>query len=270
VAAVLATIDRGAGHPVVLLHGQPGTGASWDPLLPHLEGDFRVLAPDRVGYGRTAAEARGVADNADLVARFMVERETGAATVVGHSWAGGAAALLASRHPALVTDLVLVAAACTPDSLNGLDRWLVAPGIGHALTLGGLVGIGGVLPRVRHFVRFAPAATRPRLAAILPDEGVVGEPWASLGRSTRSFMVEQRALVEEMPAIGSVLPTLAVPVSVVAGAWDIVVPPKAAVTLARSVPAAHLTLLPRAGHFVARDDPEGLAEVIRRSARLSG
>ena len=40
-------------------------------------------------------------------------------------------------------------------------------------------------------------------------------------------------------------------------------------TLARAIPGAGLTLLPRAGHFVARDAPEGLAEVIRTSAHLS-
>jgi pimeloyl-ACP methyl ester carboxylesterase len=265
----LFSTDRGSGHPVVLLHGQPGTGASWDPLLPHLEDQFRVLAPDRIGYGRTGGEAQGLAGNAELVARFMEERQTGPATVVGHSWAAGAAVLLAVRHPSLVSDLVLVGGACTPDSVNGLDRWLVAPGVGYALTVAGLVGIGGVLPLVRHFVRYAPPTTRDRLASILPGDGVAGEYWGPLGRSTRSFMVEQKALLEELPAVVTALGRVAVPTSVVAGEWDIVVPPKAAVTLTRAIPNAGLTLLPRAGHFVARDAPEGLARVIRTSAHLS-
>ena len=58
--------------------------------------------------------------------------------------------------------------------------------------------------------------------------------------------------------------------AVVTGDWDVVVPPRAAVSLARAIPGAELTLLPRAGHFVARDDPQGLADVITRSAQLSG
>jgi pimeloyl-ACP methyl ester carboxylesterase len=37
--------------------------------------------------------------------------------------------------------------------------------------------------------------------------------------------------------------------------------------LARSIPGADLTLLPRAGHFVVRDDPDSLVEVIRRTAQ---
>ncbi len=46
---MLATIDRGAGPSVVLLHGQPGSGASWDPVTERLAPEFRVLAPDRIG-----------------------------------------------------------------------------------------------------------------------------------------------------------------------------------------------------------------------------
>ena len=47
--------------------------------------------------------------------------------MVAHSWSGGVAVLLAARHPSLVQGLVLVGAACTPDSLNALDRWLTVP-----------------------------------------------------------------------------------------------------------------------------------------------
>ncbi len=48
--------------------------------------------------------------------------------MVAHSWAGGVAVLLAVHHPDTVQSLVLVGAACTPDSLNALDRWLNVPG----------------------------------------------------------------------------------------------------------------------------------------------
>ena len=170
----------------------------------------------------------------------------------------------------MVSHLVLVGGACTEDSVNGLDRWLVAPGVGYALTVAGLVGIGGVLPLVReHLVRYAPPTTRDRLASILPGDGVMADGWGPLSRSTRSFMIEQKALLDELPAVITALRRVAVPTAVVAGEWDIVVPPKAAVTLTRAIPGAGLTLLPRAGHFVARDAPEGLARVIRDTTRLS-
>ena len=255
------------GPTVVLLHGQPGSGASWDPVADLLESEFRVLAPDRVGYGATGGEARGLRDNADIVAGFIRSREAGPATVVAHSWAGGVAVLLAVHHPDTVRSLVMVGAACTPDSLNALDRWLNAPVLGDALTIAGLVGLVEVLPRVRRLSRFAPTRYRAQLESALPDESVVGGQHGALGRNKRTFMIEQRALTDELPTVAALLGELRLPVSVVSGDWDVVVPPRAAESLARAVPGAELTYLPRAGHFAGRDDPQGLADVIRQSAR---
>ena len=265
----LASIDRGAGPAVVLLHGQPGSGAGWDPLTHLLESEFRVLAPDRVGYGATGGEARGLRENADIVAAFIRSRVGDPATVVAHSWAGGVAVLLAVHHPDTVSSLVMVGAACTPDSLNALDRWLSVPVMGDLLAGAGLVGLAEVLPRLRPLSRFAPARYRARLHAVLPDEEVVRGQRGARARSRRTFMVEQRALTAELPTVAGHLGGLALPVSVVCGDWDVVVPPRAAESLARAVPGAELTYLPRAGHFAARDDPQGLAEVVRRSAGRS-
>jgi pimeloyl-ACP methyl ester carboxylesterase len=231
---------------------------------------FRVLAPDRIGYGSTVGEARGLAGNAELVASFLVEREAAPATVVAHSWAGGVAVLLALARPELVSRLVLVGAACTPDSVNALDRWLTVPVLGPALTVTGLVAIGEILPRLTPLVRFVPAGHRRQVAAVLPDRGALGGQRGALGRHRRTFMVEQRALNDELPAVTAALARLDLPVAVVSGQWDVVVPPRAAVSLARAIPGAELTLLPTAGHFVARDDPVGLAEVIERGATTTG
>jgi pimeloyl-ACP methyl ester carboxylesterase len=261
-----ASIDRGVGPPVLLLHGQPGSGSSWLPLVDLLDGEFRVLAPDRVGYGATPGEAVGVADNAELAAQLLIDAGVGPTTVVAHSWAGGVAVLLALRHPELVKSLVLVGAACTPDSLTTLDFWLNLPVIGDALTVVGLFGISEVLPVARLLAGSVRPPLGDWLGAVLPDYGVMGDARGATGRPKRSFMTEQRALTAEMGSISGALATLDLPVEVVAGDWDLVVPPGAAVTLARAIPDAELTLVPRAGHFLARDAPEELAGVIRRAA----
>jgi pimeloyl-ACP methyl ester carboxylesterase len=265
---MLASTELGSGPPVLLLHGQPGTGASWKPLMAMLDREFRLLAPDRTGYGSSPGEAVGLAANAEQVAEFLAERGAAPATVVAHSWSGGAAVLLASRHPAMVKSLVLVGAACTPDSIGILDRWLNIPMVGDVLTVAGLAGIGSVLPWVRGLaLPVAPGRIRDRLAAALPDREVMRGARGALGRNKRSFMIEQQALVDELPAVTAALGALDLPVAVVCGQWDIVVPTRAAASLARAVPGARLTIVPRAGHFVARDDPEALAELIRDTDR---
>jgi len=254
---------------VLLLHGQPGTGSSWDPLTDLLATGFRVLAPDRVGYGDTAGEARGLAANADLVARLLDSLGTGPATVVAHSWSGGAAVLLADRRPDLVAGLVLVGAACTPDSLDALDRLLAVPVLGDILTVAGLLALGEVLPVVRRLAPRVPARHRDRFRSSLPDQGVLGGERGALGRHRRTFVTEQRALLAELPDVTAALGRLRVPTAVVAGEWDLVVRPAAARTLAATVPGAELVELPRAGHFVARDAPGVLAEVVARYAAVS-
>jgi len=264
---VLTSIDRGSGPPVLLLHGQPGSGASWDPVTVLLEGEYRVLAPDRIGYGESPGEALGLAGNADLLASFLSGRGASPATVVAHSWSGGVAVLLADRHPDLVRSLVLVGAACTPDSLNFIDRWLTLPVLGEAMTVAGLIGIGNVLPRLRRLTGYAPDRFRDRIDTALPSRDVAGTGTGSLRRHTRTFIVEQRAIEEELPAVTTALGRLELPVEVVSGTWDLVVPPRAAVSLVRAIPGAELTLLPRTGHFVARDRPEALVEVVGRSVR---
>ena len=59
------------------------------------------------------------------------------------------------------------------------------------------------------------------------------------------------------------------PTVVVVGEWDVVVRPSAGRTLADAVAGAELVELPRAGHFVARDAPDGLAGVVARYGRGS-
>jgi pimeloyl-ACP methyl ester carboxylesterase len=261
-----ATVDRGSGPTVLLLHGQPGTGASWDALTDRLVDRFRVLAPDRPGYGRTTGEARGFAGNADFAADLLVAHGSGPTTVVAHSWAGGVAVLLAERRPDLVSGLVLVGAACTPDSVDATDRLLGLRGVGDVLTVAGLLTLGEVLPRVRRLTPRLPARVRDPVRATLPDQGVLGGERGALGRHRRTFTVEQRALLQELPEVHAALAGVRVPTAVVVGRWDVVVRPSAGRTLAGAVPGAELIELPRAGHFVARDATGELARIVARVA----
>ncbi len=260
-------IDRGSGPPVLFLHGQPGTGASWDPVSDLLVDEFRVIAPDRAGYGPDSVEARGIAGNADLAATLLDRVDGGPAVVVAHSWAGGVAVLLAERRPDLVRSLVLVGAACTPDSLNGLDRLLGVRLVGDALMVGGLLAFGEVLPMLRKLSPRVPARFRDQFRASLPDQGVFGGELGSFGRHRRTFRTEQRALISEMPMVTNALGRVEVPTMVVVGEWDKVVRPKVGETLFGLIPGASRVVVKRAGHFLARDNPNELARLIRLSGR---
>ncbi|MFL5886032.1 MAG: alpha/beta fold hydrolase, partial [Thermoleophilaceae bacterium] len=98
-SAPLFATDDGSGPAVLLVHGQPGTGADWAGVARALRDRFRVIVPDRPGYGSTGGRAAGIADNADALAGMLVDRGVDSAIVAGHSWGAGVAIALAERHP---------------------------------------------------------------------------------------------------------------------------------------------------------------------------
>jgi pimeloyl-ACP methyl ester carboxylesterase len=106
------------GTPVLLIHGNCSSASFWAPLLRHLPGTLRVVAPDLRGYGTTKPApvdaTRGLRDFADDVAALLDRAElfgrAGARpVVVGHSMGGGVAMQLLVDHPDRVAGLLLEA-----------------------------------------------------------------------------------------------------------------------------------------------------------------
>jgi len=49
----MAYIDVGEGDPILFLHGQPTSSYLWRNIMPHLEGQGRLIAPDNIGFGKS-------------------------------------------------------------------------------------------------------------------------------------------------------------------------------------------------------------------------
>lgn len=103
----------GEGAPVVFLHSGGTSGAQWEKVAQELRGQpWRMIAPDALGFGETAAWPRpGELTHelqAELVSRIIVRQADGPVDVVGHSYGGGTALRLAIAHPRLVRSLVLI------------------------------------------------------------------------------------------------------------------------------------------------------------------
>lgn len=97
------------GEPVVLVHGSFSTGPATFPALRPLRDRYRLLVVDRRGYGGSPAAAPGVAGwpvDRDDVAALL--EELGGAHLVGHSYGGVVALLVAGARPDLVRSLVVV------------------------------------------------------------------------------------------------------------------------------------------------------------------
>ena len=129
--------EHGQGEPVLLIHGSgPGvTGwANWRLTIPALAENFRVIAPDIVGFGYTERPA-DVQYNMQTwlnhILGFMDALGIEKVHVVGNSFGGGLALAMAIRAPQRVERLVLMGSAGLPFTLTeGLDRvWGYTPSI---------------------------------------------------------------------------------------------------------------------------------------------
>jgi len=92
----------GQGRPVVLIHGWPLSGDSWDPIANRLaDAGFQAIAYDRRGFGRSDQPSGGydydtfADDLAQVMAHFDVTRD---AALVGFSMGGGEVARYMARH----------------------------------------------------------------------------------------------------------------------------------------------------------------------------
>jgi len=107
----LNVVERGAGAPVLLIHGLASDAEAMAPVAQALAGDARAIAYDRRGYGSSGApEAyRGttVEEQAQDAAALLAALDAGPAVVCGDGFGALVALDLAKRHRALVRAAVL-------------------------------------------------------------------------------------------------------------------------------------------------------------------
>jgi pimeloyl-ACP methyl ester carboxylesterase len=107
----LRWVETGSGSPTVLLDaagGEPGSLA-WAAVMPMVAARTRVVAYDRAGLGASdPVWPLDLSTQADDLAAVIRATGNGPAVVVGHSWGGLLAQVVALQHPELVAGMVLV------------------------------------------------------------------------------------------------------------------------------------------------------------------
>jgi 3-oxoadipate enol-lactonase len=104
--------DQGQGEPnLVFLHYWGGSSRTWEEVIAQLENQHRSIAVDHRGWGESDAPAQGygISDLANDAQSVIAALELRRYVIVGHSMGGKTAQLLASRRPAGLAGLVLVA-----------------------------------------------------------------------------------------------------------------------------------------------------------------
>jgi pimeloyl-ACP methyl ester carboxylesterase len=258
------------GPVVVLVHGLGGSHLNWDLLAPQLTGAARVRALDLPGFGRSEPGRRRttVPANVAVLGRFLDEVVGEPAVLVGNSMGGMISILTTAERPDAVSGLVLLDPAI-PGPRLALDPLVAVTFALYAVPL-----LGERFLR-RQRMRKAPIA-RVREMLVLCGVEPDAVPRDLIERSVA--LLEERQDVEGMDraflaAARSLLWVLAdprryrrdmaaidVPVLLVHGARDRLVPVAAARGTARQHPRWRYVELPDVGHVPQLQVPERVGD----------
>lgn len=255
----------GSGPAILLIHGIGDNSTTWSSVQTQLAQRFTVIAPDLLGHGKSdkpradysvAAYANGMRD---LLSVLNID----SVTVVGHSLGGGVAMQFAYQFPQLVDRLILVGAGGVTKDVNIALRIASLPMGTEALAL---LRLPLVLPALQVIGRFGGhllgstgvGRDIPNMLRILAD---LPEPTAS-----SAFARTLRAVVDWRGQVVTMLDrcylTQSVPVQLIWGSLDSVIPASHAELAHAAMPGSRLELFEGSGHFPFHDDPERFVEVV--------
>lgn len=116
---------RGAGRPVVLIHGWPLSAQAWRPQMSALQAaGYRVVAYDRRGFGRSDKPDSDYSYDtlADDLQQVLTQCDLQDVTLVGFSMGGGEVARYMARHGESRLHSVVFAAAVPPCLMQSADN----------------------------------------------------------------------------------------------------------------------------------------------------
>jgi pimeloyl-ACP methyl ester carboxylesterase len=243
--------DRGAGSPVVLIHGNAVTGNDWNTsgvaeLLLHTH---RVIIFDRPGFGyseRPRGRLWTAAEQAELLHKALLQLGVERPVVVGHSWGTLVALALAVRHQADIAGLVL---------LSGYYFWTLRPDVvlvvpsalpvlGDVLRYTVSPILGWLQMPLLKWAMFSPAPVPPRFRA------EYSSAMALRPSQIRATSVDGALMIPGALNLRRHYKDMTLPVVIIAGDGDKVVFKRRSRQLWDNIPGSRLEIVKGAGHMV--------------------
>jgi 3-oxoadipate enol-lactonase len=245
----LAYERRGRGTPLVLVHGFPLDHHLWDEVVPLLEDTFDVILPDLRGFGEstTIDSPYGMDELASDIAGLLDQLGIQKAAIAGHSMGGYVALAFARLYPNRVSGLGLVSSqvlADPPERKEG--RYKSAADVSAN-------GISSVVETMT-----PKFTTDERLQAYARTSMEHQSPAAYIGAL--------KAMAERADST-PLLAGLHVPVVVIHGDADSLIPLDRAREIKAALPQAHLVEISGAGHMPMMEAKEKTAEALRHLAK---
>lgn len=241
----LAYERRGTGSPLVLLHGYPLDHHLWDEVVPLLQDTFDLIVPDLRGFGEssTVDSFYTMEDIASDIAALLDHLEIEKTAMVGHSMGGYVALAFARLYPERITGLGLVSTQVLADAPDRRDgRYKSAAEVADK-------GIASVVAAMTS--KFTSDA---RLQEFARQSMERQQPAAYIG--ALKAMAER---VDSTPLLSS----LTVPVVIVHGDADSLIPIDRAREVKVALRNAHLVEISEAGHMPMMEAKEKTAQALK-------
>lgn len=241
--------QAGSGPPVVLVHGLSGTAQAWAGVRAPLAQDFRVIAYDLRGAGRSEATPGpySVPLLADDLQALIEQLDIGPAALVGHSLGGGVALLVAARRPDLVRCVVAAGVAVDPPEQIRAETasWATIVRTEGMQAVAPTMAVTGCSAGFRE----AHPERVDELVQAISAAQVDG--FAGLAHAVSTIDIEEE------------LPSVSVPVLFVSGEHDGICPPTESERLAALVTGARSAVVPDLGHELVLEGAEAFVGLVR-------
>ena len=259
-------VIKGSGQAVVLIHGNPGSCEDWERLHAPLASKFCAIAFDRPGHGHSDRPNHNGNVTVEVQARLLksaleqlgIERPI----LVGHSWGGALALIYALQYRADVSGLVLLAPAAyeSDDGVSFLSKMPAWPVIGDLLNALFTPLLSAWLVRSDLAKAFAPdQVPKHYLRHTLAE-------WTS-PRKVKWYSIDDALLNASLAKFAPQYADLRIPVAIVAGDSDLIVPSKEnALRLAEVLPQAKLRILEQTGHQIPLVRPDAVLAAVEMVA----
>jgi pimeloyl-ACP methyl ester carboxylesterase len=266
-------VDHGGpadGPLLVMVHGLGGSLVNWAALAPLLTDTCHVVALDLIGFGltRAGAHSTSVDSNQQMLHRFLSEVVGRRAIMVGNSMGAMISILQAARHPETVTALVLV-----DPPMPGLWEARPDPLVAFGFGLYAVPPLGRAMLKARGRVRSPEQLAMDVLRLCCVDASrvspVVLEQHLEVARIRRGFpdldvqfLAAARSLMRVLVRRKSYLAamrSITVPVLLLHGEKDRLVPIGASRAVAAAIPSWRFTVAPDTGHVPQLEAPEWTA-----------
>ncbi|MBK8271719.1 MAG: alpha/beta hydrolase [Sphingomonadales bacterium] len=246
---------RGEGPVLVLLHGSNASLQTWEPWVERLQSKYRIITLDQIGHGLTGPNPSDDYSPAAFVSvldRTLAKLGVTHFALAGNSMGGAVAWNYALAHPEKVDALILIDAAGAPVAMPG------------QLPLGFRIARMPVIRRLAEGITPRPLVEKTVRQTIYKqsviDDRMIDRYWELLLYPGNRRATALRFSTKRIAADTKAISRLHMPVLVMWGREDSLIPVAAARWFVKALPQAQQIVYPGVGHVPMEEAPDRSAD----------